>query len=104
MNFNFLLNKDVAIFILAAILFGGWQIAKLANPKWFYPIDDIDGNKKKRVAEIINTTNIGVALIAVIIFASLGIITNFFTGLTDVFAIFAAGSFFELFKAYGVVK
>jgi ABC-type proline/glycine betaine transport system permease subunit len=101
MNFDFLLNKDVAIFVLAVILFGGWQIAKLANPKWFYPIDE---NQKKKVAEIINTTNIGVAIIAVIIFAGLGIVTNFFMGLTDVFAVFAAGSFFELFKAYGAVK
>jgi len=33
-----------------------------------------------------------------------GLITNFFTGLVGIFAIFSAGSFFELFKAYKIVK
>ena len=101
MNFNFMLNIDVAIFLLAVILFGGWQVAKLVNPKWFYPIDE---NQKKRVAEIITTVNISVAVIANIFFMGFGLTTNFFTGLVGIFAIFSAGSFFELFKAYGIVK
>jgi hypothetical protein len=99
-----MLNIDVAIFLLAVVLFGAWQIAKLINPKWFYPVDDVDGKKKERVAEIITTVNLTVAVVANIFFMGFGLTTNFFTGLVGIFAVFSAGSFFELFKAYNVVK
>jgi len=101
MNYDFLLTPSVAFFVLAFVLFGGWQIAKLVTPKWFYPLDE---NQKKRVAEIIMTVNLTVAVIASVLFGIFGLTTNFFESLNQVLVVFSATSFFELFKAYNVVK
>jgi hypothetical protein len=101
MDFSFALTLDVAIFLLAFVLFGGWQIAKLIKPSWFSPLDE---EQKKKVASIIMTVNAFVAVTAGILFAAFGLTDNFFAVLTNIFAVFSASSFFELFKAYNVVK
>lgn len=101
MDFNFLFNGSTITFIIAFVVFFGWQIAKMANPKWFYPIDD---NQKKRVAEIITMVNVGISVVAAILFTSLGYFTNFWDSLTSVLAIMGSGSVFDVLKAYKVVK
>jgi hypothetical protein len=101
MDFNFMFNESTMIFITAFVVFFGWQIAKLANPKWFYPIDE---NQKKRVAEIITTVNTGIGVVVAIFLGAFGLSTNFWDSLIGVLAIMGSGSVFDVLKAYGVVK
>ena len=96
MDFNFALDIKILVFLLAFVVFGGWQIAKLVNPKWFYPIDE---NQKTRVAEIFTMVNLCVAVVASVIIMAFGLTTNFWDLLTNILTIFSATSFFELFKA-----
>ena len=104
MNFDFLFNGSTITFIIAFFVFFGWQAAKLAKPKWFYPIDDIDGKKKERVTEIVTLTNVGIGVVAAIILTAFGFFTNFWDSVTSFMAIMASGSVFDVLKAYNVVK
>jgi hypothetical protein len=101
MDFSFLFNGSTITFIVAFVVFFGWQAAKLGNPTWFYPIDD---NQKKRVAEIITMVNVGIGVASAVLFTSLGFFTNFWDSLTSILAIMGSGSVFDVLKAYNVVK
>jgi fatty acid desaturase len=101
MDFSFLFNGSTITFIIAFFVFFGWQAAKLATPKWFYPIEE---DKKKRVAEIITLVNVGIGVVAAIILTAFGFFTNFWDSVTSFMAIMGSGSVFDVLKAYNVVK
>jgi len=90
MDFSFILDINVLTFLMAFVVFGAWQIAKIIAKK------DFD-------AKLITTVNGSVAVIyAVIIGATLG--GNFFELVVSAGCVFACGSFFDLLKAYGAIK
>ncbi len=90
MDFSFLLDINVLTFIMVFVVFGAWQIAKLIAKK------DFD-------ARLITTINGAIAVIyAVIIAATIG--GQFFELVNTAGTVFAAGSFFDLLKAYGAIK
>jgi len=90
MDFNFLLNINVLTFLMVFIVFGFWQVLKLILKK------DID-------AKIIVTVNGAIAVVyAVIVAGFIG--GEFFELVVQAGAVFAAGSFYDLLKAYGAIK
>ncbi len=90
MDFSFILNIEVLTFLMVFIVFGFWQILKLILKR--------DINTK-----IIVTVNGAVAVIyAVMVAGFLG--GEFFELVNKAGVVFAAGSFFDLLKAYGAVK
>lgn len=90
MNFSFILDINVLTFLMVFVVFGAWQIAKIIAKK------DFD-------AKLITTVNGSIAVIyAVIVSATLG--GQFFELVVSAGAVFAAGSFFDLLKAYGAIK
>ena len=90
MDFSFLLDINVLTFLMAFIVFGGWQIAKTVTKK------DFD-------ARIITSVNGAIAVIyAVLVAGFLGV--GFFDSLITAGAVFSAGSFYDLLKAYKVVS
>lgn len=91
MNFDFII-KDLSIltFLMAFVVFGGWQIAKIIT-------------KKEFDAKLITTVNGAIAVLyAVIIGSILG--GNFWQLIVSAAAVFASGSFYDLLKAYNAVK
>ena len=90
MDFSFLLDINVLTFVMVFVVFGAWQIAKLIA-------------KKEFDARLITSVNGAVAVVyAIIVVAFLG--GNFFDVMVNAGAVFAAGSFYDLLKAYGAVK
>jgi len=90
MDFSFLLNINVLTFLMVFVVFGGWQIAKAVSKKDFDP-------------RLITTVNGAIAVVyAVIVAGILG--GDFFEIMVNAGAVFAAGSFFDLLKAYGAIK
>ena len=90
MDFNFLLDINALTFLMAFVLFGFWQIYKVAKKK------DVD-------AKVITTVNGAIAVIyAVLVAGFLG--HGFFDVIVQAGAVFSAGSFYDLLKAYGAVK
>jgi fatty acid desaturase len=87
--------------LIGFVVFGAWQIAKLANPKFFYPLDE---TAKTNVAKLITTINGAVAIVSAVFIVALGLTTNFFETIGIVGTIFSFGSFFDLLKAYNAVK
>lgn len=90
MDFSFLLNINVLTFLMVFIVFGGWQIAKLIKKADFDP-------------KVITVVNGAVAVAyAVVVAGFLG--GDFFEIMVNAGAVFAAGSFYDLLKAYGAIK
>ena len=90
MDFNFLLDINVLTFIMIFVVFGAWEIAKIITKKDFDP-------------KLITTINGAVAVIyAVLVAGFLG--AGFFDSIITAGAVFSAGSFFDLLKAYGAIK
>ena len=98
MDFSFALQFDVLTFLMAFVVFGGWQIAKIVAKGFFENLTD---EKRKR---LITTINGVVAVVYTVIIVSLGITTNFWEALKDAGTVFMAGSFYDLLKAYGAIK
>ena len=98
MDFSFALKFDVLTFLMAFVVFGGWQIAKIAAKGFFENLTD---EKRKK---LITTVNAVVAVVYTVIIVSLGITTNFWEALKDAGTVFMAGSFYDLLKAYGAIK
>lgn len=107
MDFSFALNKDFLIFIMIFVVLYAWQIAKMVRPKFFNPeIGDPQALEiqKQKVAQIILMVNLGIAVIYGIVLMALGYADNFWTILTDIGAIFTAGSVFDFAKAFKIIK
>ena len=90
MDFSFLLNVDLLTFLLAFIVFGVWELIKIGKK-------DID-------ARIITSVNGAIAVIFAILVAAFGLETDVFSVMVKAGAVFAAGSFYDLLKAYGILK
>jgi uncharacterized Tic20 family protein len=90
MDFSFLLNVDLLTFLLAFIVFGVWELIKIRKK-------DVD-------ARIITTINGAIAVIFAILVAAFGLETDVFAVMVKAGAVFAAGSFYDLLKAYGILK
>ena len=92
MDFGFIIKDlNILTFLMAFIVFGAWQIAKLIAKK------DFD-------AKLITGINTIVAIIYVIIIVAFGLTTNFWDALKDVLVVMAGGSIFDILKAYSLVK
>jgi len=90
MDFSFILDINVLTFVMVFVVFGFWQILKIATKRDYDP-------------RLITTVNGAIAVIyAVIIAATIG--GEFFELVITAGAVFAAGSFFDLLKAYGAIK
>ena len=90
MNFRFLLDINVLTFVMVFVVFGFWQILKIITKKDYDP-------------RLITTVNGAIAVVyALIIAATIG--GGFFELVVTGGTVFAAGSFFDLLKAYGAVK
>jgi len=90
MDFSFLLDINVLTFLMIFIVFGAWQIAKIAAKRDFN-------------AKLITTVNGAVAVIyAVAVAGFLG--GDFFEIIVNAGTVFATGSFYDLLKAYGAIK
>ena len=98
MDFSFALQFDVLTFLMAFVVFGGWQISKLIAKDFYANLSD---EKRKR---LITTVNGVVAVVYTVIIVALGITTNFWEALKDAGTVFMAGSFYDLLKAYGAIK
>ena len=91
MDFKFLLNIDLLTFLLAFIVFGFWQILKIATKKEIDP-------------KIITSVNGAIAIVFAVLVAGFGLDKEVFSVIVKAGAVFASGSFFDLLKAYGAVK
>ena len=91
MDFKFLLNIDLLTFLMVFIVFGFWEILKLVRKK------DVD-------AKIITTINGAIAVIFAILIVAFGIDKEVFSVIVKAGAVFAAGSFYDLLKAYKAIK
>ncbi|MBA7560816.1 hypothetical protein ES695_20265 [Candidatus Atribacteria bacterium 1244-E10-H5-B2] len=90
MDFSFLLNINVLTFVMVFVVFGFWQILKIITKKDYDP-------------KLITSVNGAIAVIyALVIAATIG--GEFFQLVITGGTVFAAGSFFDLLKAYGAVK
>lgn len=90
MDFRFLLDINVLTFIMIFVVFGFWQILKIVTKRDYDP-------------KLITSINGAIAVIyAVIIAATIG--GEFFELVVTAGSVFAAGSFFDLLKAYGAIK
>ena len=92
MNFNFIIEDlNILTFLMAFIVFGAWQIAKLIAKK------DFD-------AKLITGINTVVAIIYVVIIIAFGLTTNFWDALKDVLVVMAGGSIYDVLKAYSLIQ
>jgi len=92
MNFNFIVEDlNILTFLMAFIVFGAWQIAKMIAKK------DFD-------AKLITGINTIVAIIYVIIIVAFGLTTNFWDALKDVLVVMAGGSIYDILKAYSLIQ
>ena len=90
MDFMFLLNIDTLTFLMVFVVFGAWQIAKIAAKKDFDP-------------KLITAVNGAVAVVYAV--AAAGLLgAEFFETALRAGSVFSAGSFYDLLKAYGAVK
>jgi hypothetical protein len=91
MDFKFLLNIDLLTFLMVFIVFGFWQILKLAIKKEIDP-------------KVITSVNGAIAIVFAVIVVGFGLDKEVFSVIVKAGAVFASGSFFDLLKAYGAVK
>lgn len=91
MDFTFLLNIDLLTFLLAFVVFGFWQILKIATKK------DVD-------PKIITSVNGAIAVVFAILVAGFGLDKEVFSVIVKAGAVFASGSFYDLLKAYKAVS
>ena len=92
MDFSFIVKDlNILTFLMAFILMGSWQLAKVIAKKDFEP-------------KLIISVNVVVAIAYVIVIVACGLINNFWDMLKDVLVVFSAGSIFDVLKVYGVVK
>jgi len=90
MDFSFLKDINVLTFLLAFVVFGFWQILKAVRKK------DID-------AKIITSVNGAIAVVyAILVAGFLG--GSFFDIAVKAGAVFASGSFYDLLKAFNILK
>lgn len=91
MDFKFLLNIDLLTFLMVFIVFGFWQILKIATKK------DVD-------PKIITSVNGAIAVIFAVVVVGFGLDKEVFSIIVKAGAVFASGSFFDLLKAFGAVS
>ena len=92
MDFSFIIKDlNILTFLMAFILMGSWQLAKIITKKDFEP-------------KLIMSINVVVAIAYVIIIMGFGLISNFWDMLKDVLVVLSASSIFDVLKAYGVTK
>jgi hypothetical protein len=91
MDFTFIIKDlNILTFLMAFILFGAWQIAKLIAKKDFNP-------------KLIMGVNTVVAVAYVVIIVAFGFTTNFWDALKDVLVVLSGSSIYDVLKAYQVV-
>jgi len=89
MEFSFMLDINLLTFLLGFIVLGIWQIIKIkvnVDPKLIIGI------------------NGAIAVIFAILVVAAKLDTNVFSVMVKAGAVFAAGSYFDVLKVYGVVK
>ena len=89
MDFKFLLDINLLTFLLGFIVLGIWQLIKIkvnVDPKLIIGI------------------NGAIAVIFAILVVAAKLDTNVFSVMVKAGAVFAAGSYFDVLKVYGVVK
>jgi uncharacterized membrane protein len=92
MDYSFIIKDlNILTFLMAFILMGSWQLAKVIAKKDFEP-------------KLVMSVNVVVAIAYVIVIMSFGLISNFWDMLKDVLVVLSASSIFDVLKAYGVVK
>jgi len=91
MDFSFIIQDlNILTFLMAFLLFGAWQIAKIVAKKDFEP-------------KLITGVNTVVAVLYAVIIMAFGLTTNFWELLKDVLVVMASGSIYDVLKAYKVL-
>lgn len=91
MDFSFIIKDlNILTFLMAFLLFGAWQIAKIIAKKDFEP-------------KLITGVNTVVAVLYAVIIMAFGLTTNFWELLKDVLVVMASGSIYDVLKAYKVL-
>ena len=91
MDFSFIIKDlNILTFLMAFLLFGAWQIAKIVAKKDFEP-------------KLITGVNTVVAVLYAVIIMAFGLTTNFWELLKDVLVVMASGSIYDVLKAYKVL-
>lgn len=101
MNFEFLLNINLLTFLLAFIVFGIWELVKFIYRK---KTATATSTGKEVDARIIVSVNAGIAVVYAVLVVAAGLSTDVFAILVSASAVFAAGSYYDLLKAYNAVK
>lgn len=92
MDFNFAIRDlNILTFLMAFVLFGAWQLAKVIAKKDFDP-------------KLIMGVNTVVAVAYAVVITAFGLTTNFWELLKDVMVVMSGSSIYDVLKAYGVVK
>lgn len=100
MDFKFLLNINLLTFLLAFVVFGIWELVKfIYRNKYGTP-----NNTAEISPKFIVSINAGIAVIYAVLVVAAGLSTDVFAVLVNASAVFAAGSYYDLLKAYNAVK
>ena len=92
MDFSFAIEDlNILTFLMAFIVFGAWQLAKIIAKKDFG-------------AKTITGVNTCIAVLYAVIITAFGLTTNFWDLLKDVLVVMAGGSIYDVLKAYHVIK
>jgi len=101
LNFEFLLNINLLTFLLAFVIFGVWEVVKTIYRK---KTATTTSTGKEVDSRLIVSINAGIAVIYAVLVVAAGLSGDVFAVLVNASAVFAAGSYFDLLKAYGAVK
>lgn len=94
MNFKFLLDINLLTFLMVFMVFGIWELIKYLYRK----------NIGKEIDQrIVTTTNGAVSIIYAVLVVAAGLSTDVFDVMVKAAAVFASGSLYDLFKAYGAI-
>jgi hypothetical protein len=101
LDFQFLLNINLLTFLLAFVIFGIWEIVKAVYRK---NTVTPTSTGKEIDSRLIVSINAGIAVIYAVLVVAMGLSGDVFAVLVNASAVFAAGSYFDLLKAYGAIK
>lgn len=101
MDFQFLLNINLLTFLLAFVVLGIWELVKfIYRKKTATPT-----NTGKEVdARLIVSINGAIAVIYGVLIVAAGLSADVFEILVNASGVFAAGSYYDLLKAFNAVK
>ncbi len=92
MDFSFAIQDlNILTFLMAFVVFGVWQFAKIIAKK------DFD-------AKTITGLNTCIAVLYAVLITAFGVTINFWDLLKDVLVVMAGGSIYDVLKAYNVLK